>query len=305
MAHARDSGLPVLVSANAFFAAGADGRGRFRLPLAAAFAGVDAALDSSGYVAMARYNGYRWSPEEYLDLAAAAPWTWYATMDLATEAEISGSEFEVQLRLAGTVRNHLHFCRLADDRGMARPIPVIQGQTQRHYLWCADQLGLTSGSTSVPLIGVGSMCRRNIAGDDGIVAIVEMLDRVLPPGTTLHMFGVKAASLVPLAGHPRVASIDSCAWDFALRMDVRRGRSMDLRKAAIDAWYLEQQVRLNSPPRPRPFVDVEALRAQPMEDETFGYADLVMDGDLEYEDARRYASNDPEVVAAMWRRRMA
>lgn len=302
LAHAKASGYPVLVSANAFFAVGADGRGRFRLPPASAFAGIDAALDSSGYVAMARYNGYRWSANEYLDLAAAAPWTWYAAMDLASEAELASNELEVQLRLAGTVRNYLHLCRLADDRGMARPIPVVQGQSPRHYLWCADEMGLTSGSASVPLIGVGSMCRRNVAGDHGIVAIVEMLDRVLPPGTLVHLFGIKSASLMPLAGHPRVHSIDSCAWDFALRMDVRRGRSMDLRKAAIDAWYHDQQLRLHTLPGPRPFVDVDALRARPMEDETFGYADLVMDGQLDYEDARRYAWNDPEVLAAMWQR---
>lgn len=60
---ARQIGAPILVSANAFWR---DGRFVYREGL---FGDADIALDSAGFVAMARYWGYRWTLGEYVDLA--------------------------------------------------------------------------------------------------------------------------------------------------------------------------------------------------------------------------------------------
>ena len=38
------------------------------------------ALDSAGFVAASRYRGFPWSTHHYLDLAAAAPWLWWAEL---------------------------------------------------------------------------------------------------------------------------------------------------------------------------------------------------------------------------------
>jgi hypothetical protein len=76
---ARDRGYPVLFSANAFarsYPKGHEREGdfeRFRHPDAGQFAGLDAALDSAGFVPAARYGDYRWSVEEYVDLVASHP----------------------------------------------------------------------------------------------------------------------------------------------------------------------------------------------------------------------------------------
>lgn len=292
--YARKHNLPALVSANAFFRHNANGPGAFKLPSPGQFDGCNVALDSAGYVAMARYRSYPWTLEDYVDLAASAPWAWYASADYCVEPQVADSEFAVQMRLAGTVRNYLRLCSLADDRGIKRPMAVIQGWEAHHYVWCAEQMGLTTGSDVVPMIGVGSMCRRHLNGPSGIVAIVEVLDRILPTPVTFHLFGVKSDGLKALAGHPRLASIDSCAWDFGLRMSVPVGRTMDLRQTAMHAWYLRQRAALYSEPVRMRASSVDALLAEPFVDVTHGWADLVMSGDLEYDDAARRNQYDPE-----------
>lgn len=292
--YARKHKLPALVSANAFFRHKADGPGSFKLPSPGQFDGCNVALDSAGYVAMARYRSYPWTLEDYIELAAAAPWAWWASADYCVEPQVASSEFDVQMRLAGTVRNYLRLCVLAEERGITQPLPVIQGWKASHYAWCADQMGLTSGSNAVQLIGVGSMCRRHLNGTSGIAAIVEVLDRVLPPGCQLHLFGVKSDGLKALAGHPRLRSIDSCAWDFGLRMSVPVGRTMDLRQTAMHAWYLRQRAALHSQPSRLSATQVDALLAAPLVDVTHGWADLVMDGALEYDDAARRDQLDPD-----------
>lgn len=298
LAHCKARKLPCLVSANALYARDKDGRGRFRLPPPGKFEGVDCALDSGGFVAMSRYNGFPYTLEEYVELAQAAPWAWVAPFDLCVESSIAQNRAEVQLRLAGTVRNYYRLAAYARDLPLPYILPTLQGATARDYLWCVDQMGLAHDD-GAKLIGVGSMCRRETHGPDGILAIVETLDRALPPGTSLHLFGVKSDSLAPLAGHPRVGSIDSCAWDLALRMDLRRGRDMEIRKAAIDHWYAAQQVRLLGQGQRVACSDVEAIRQMPYQDLTFGYADLILEGAMEYEDARGMMLYDPDVQTAV------
>src|SRR3546814_1568939 len=78
------------------------------------------------------------------------------------------------------------------------------------YERCLDGLALDYGLT--PLIGVGSMCRREVSGPEGLIAVFDHLDRILPKGVMLHGFGVKGTALShPKGIEHRIASIDSQA----------------------------------------------------------------------------------------------
>jgi hypothetical protein len=207
---AKDAGYSVLFSTNAFM--NRDGNGEVvsvRRPDPEQFAGLDAALDSAGFVAMARYRGFPWTIEQYLDLVGSWPWAWYASWDQCVEPEIASSKIDVYFRLAETCRLLSEVRMRARDRGLPDPMPVVQGWEVDHYRWSLDHLPLASWPK---LLGVGSMCRRHVHGPNGILAIVEALDRVLPDGVGLHLFGVKGTALRFLSDHPRIASVDSMAY---------------------------------------------------------------------------------------------
>lgn len=216
LAAARRLGTPVLLSANAFSIwrpdrigvrdwVGFDHRSLRRL------AGLDAALDSAGFVAMARYGFYPWTVTAYMDLAAAAPWRWFSAMDLCVEPEIARDDAEILDRIAGTVRFYIRCLREAEERGIAdRLAPVVQGWRPDHYLRCLDRL---PGVGHAPVLGVGSVCRRQVGGTDGVLRVVDTLDRALGDAPArLHLYGVKSEAMHALRDHPRVASVDSQAY---------------------------------------------------------------------------------------------
>ena len=91
---ARTHDYAVLVSANRFW----DAKRRRFAPPGPALAGLDVALDSSGFVAMRRYGGYRWSLEDYVAWARQGPWTWWAQLDWCCEPEVAGDPIEVETR---------------------------------------------------------------------------------------------------------------------------------------------------------------------------------------------------------------
>ena len=101
---ARRRGYPVLFSANAFaktYPKGHEQEGffrGFRLPDASQLAGLDAALDSAGFVAAAKYRDYRWSVDEYLDLVESHPWAWWAAMDMCCEKARARPASSLELR---------------------------------------------------------------------------------------------------------------------------------------------------------------------------------------------------------------
>lgn len=231
---ANNLGAPILISANALRR-----NGRFRHPKADLFNGANAALDSAGFVAMMRYGGFPWQVEEYVALAGSYPWAWWAAMDYCCEPQIAGDREEVDRRLCATVAM-LRRCEMsARERNIIAPMPVLQGWQPDDYLRCADLIG------DLPdLVGVGSVCRRQVFGSDGLIAVINRLDRGLPAHVRVHLFGVKGAAIAKLRGHPRVASVDSMAWDFACRRD--RGDapySTETRSAFMRRWYLAQVKR--------------------------------------------------------------
>ena len=175
--------------------------------------GADVALDSAGFVAWAKYGDFRWTVDSYVELAASHDWTWWAQMDACVEDEVAGSPDIVRLRQAETVRLYGECRSRADQVGIDPPMVVLQGRTPADYIWHAREV--LDGSEL--LIGVGSMCRRNLRGEDGLAAVVAALDAYLPAWTTLHLFGVKAEGIAALGAHNRVAWVDSMAWDDGAR----------------------------------------------------------------------------------------
>tara|TARA_R110000868_G_scaffold402710_2_gene679248 strand:+ start:27984 stop:28970 length:987 start_codon:yes stop_codon:yes gene_type:complete len=130
-------------------------------------------LDSAGFVALSHYRGYPWATEQYLDLAANYPFRWFASMDYCVEPEIAPDREEVRDRISRTIRVNRDCWRGAHDRGIAhRFMPVVQGRVAGDYENCIKALG--DIIDAVPLIGIGSMCRRPVGGSDGVIAIFEL-----------------------------------------------------------------------------------------------------------------------------------
>lgn len=205
---------PVLISANALSrwtvnSGLRDGAGWDTRALAVLPTGTEIALDCGGFTAHMTYGGFPWTIENYLDLVEAFRFRWFASFDYPVEPEIAAERDAVEDRISRTIAANLQTYASARRRGIHRlMLPVLQGRSYEDYARCADALcGMIENA---PVIGLGSMCRREIRGPAGIVAIVEQLDRLLPRGTRLHLFGVKGSALIYLEHlEHRIASIDS------------------------------------------------------------------------------------------------
>ncbi len=198
-------------------------------------------LDSAGFSAMVTYGGYPWAVDDYVRLAAAYPFHWWASLDYCVEHQVAGDRDEVLDRISRTIRANIE-CRLrAEDHGiLTNFMPVIQGRLPSDYERCADALSGTIERAR--LVGVGSMCRRSIHGPEGVMAVVDHLDRVLPPRVRLHLFGVKGGAIPYLTAFAhRIASIDSQAYGVAARTEARRAGRPKSDAAVAD--HMERGVR--------------------------------------------------------------
>jgi len=260
LARARRLHMPTLISANALSRwskskGWPEWRGWRLAQLAHAEGLASLDLDSAGFVAMRRYGGYAWSVDDYFQLAAAFPFRRIASLDYCTEHEIAADREEVLDRISRTIRANRD-CRerAADLDLLHRFMPVLQGRAPTDYERCAEGLWWSMRPDTV--VGVGSMCRREVAGPNGLIAVVDHLDRVLPPGVRLHIFGAKGAALPWLNAFPdRVASIDSQAYGVAARRDAyhRRMPKTDALVAEhLQRWTKLQLARLREPIRRMP-----------------------------------------------------
>ena len=142
------------------------------------------------------------------------------------------------------------------------PVPVLQGWTVDDYRQSIELLydvwSRWEPLYECVLVGVGSVCRRDLHHPrHGILRILDTVDRELPKGVKLHLFGVKSAALRALRDHPRIASVDSMAYDFRARVTAREAgvsNTLDHRRAAMNEWMSKQASRLDDPQRPLPGV---------------------------------------------------
>ena len=290
---------PALVSASAFWSGE-----RFVLPGARTVTvsgrkiregsrldALDIALDSAGYTAMTnqKWGGkYPWTIQQYAELAMWLRPRWWSSMDFCVEPQIAGNQTIVDARVYETAANLLRTLGLIDhwreelvasassEKEAANlcpdPMPILQGWRPADY---RESIGLTdqalkhAGRPWPSIVGVGSVCRRDLKGPAGVYAVLGELDRWLPKHVRLHLFGVKGSGMAELSACPRVASVDSCAWDDGLRHDLQQQRralaraegidireasaripsSEEKRAAAMRAWLEGQQRRTEVPPK--------------------------------------------------------
>jgi len=133
------------------------------------------------------------------------------------------------------------------------PMPIAQGWLAEDYVRCVEGLELVAGDMCeggrLPeLMGVGSVCRRQLHGPAGLLAILRALDEVLPAYVRLHLFGVKGA-LIPRLGEvgDRVASVDSMAWDFAARKSTTGPVTVEVRAQSMRRWVQAQRAAAREP----------------------------------------------------------
>ncbi len=273
--HAFNEGYPAMVSANAFWL---PAKGKFIVPAASNLYELDFALDSAGFTAMnlwkhkGRQDGmagvFPWSYAQYVELASSVGAAWWSQPDLCCEPEIATSEDEIDFRiratatlLEGTMRvvyawqNELaKTCSANVVANLIQPpVPIIQGWSVDHYLRSLDLLQAVwrrwePWVASPALIGVGSVCRRNLADPDhGLRAILGALEMHRPVGARFHLFGVKGAGLPDLLALPWVASADSMAFDFAARVRAHRAghaNTMAHRTAEMSHWMRSAAQRI-------------------------------------------------------------
>lgn len=307
VAFARQFRLPVLFSANAFAVRDARRRFvRFRLEAARALRDLDAALDSAGFVAAVHYGTYDWEPEQYLDLVEAMKPTFYCAMDYCCEKEIAHSEAQRRLRVVETCRMYGVLARAAEARGLPPPVPVIQGWDASDYRRCIELMPIARWPD---LVGVGSVCRRHLTGADGLLAIFDAIDAVLPSHCRVHAFGVKSTALRLLWNHPRFASSDSMAWDAALRRAVPTGRTQELRTSFLLDWLSRQEAAVRDAPTavgPGTYCAVTgALSAERalMEAVAEVWAELVYTNEVDYLSARAHMESDLAIARGITARR--
>lgn len=243
IAKAKAMTAPVMLSANSYWN---DQRGRFS-PSWRKCAGLEIHLDSGGFVAMARYGRYRFSVEQYTQLAAEMRPVWWAQMDLCCEPEIAANRAEVFRRIDQTAAN-LRACRAEATRvGTSAPLIVLQGWNPSDYV--SGPAFDDSAFEWPEIVGVGSVCRRQMGGPDGLLAVIGKIDAKLPLHVRLHLFGVKSKGAEVLRNHPRIYSVDSMAHSRAAREHAKMEHvpcTNEMRAEFMVRWLAKQRVRISN-----------------------------------------------------------
>ncbi|MCB0939152.1 MAG: hypothetical protein KDB72_02810 [Mycobacterium sp.] len=205
--HLARAGVPLFVSHRRL-------AGRKCLPRAIA----EYAVDSGAYTELLLHGRWTVSPQQYCvairrydaeigRVAWAAPQDWPVESNVLAETGLSVEDHQ---RL--TVENFLELqqCWGDDDQPW---MPVIQGNTVDEYRRGWEMYGKAGiDLKNFPLVGVGSVCRRQATAE--IDAVVSALLR-LDPGLPLHTFGAKGQGIARY-GH-KICSADSLAWSAQAR----------------------------------------------------------------------------------------
>jgi hypothetical protein len=185
------------------------------------------ALDSGGFTELQKYGRWTVTPAQYVarvrryrDEVGALLWA--APQDWMCEPIVIGGGTAAGQRFAGTglsVAEHqrrtvVNFAQLRELAPDLPIIPAVQGDSPDSYRRCVDLYDTLIGVdlTTAPLVGVGSVCRRQATGEAGhILAALHACGL-----RRLHGFGFKTLGLAA-HGH-LLASADSLAWS----VDARR-----------------------------------------------------------------------------------
>jgi hypothetical protein len=174
------------------------------------------AADSGGFSELHLHGRWTITPAAYVDELRRyrdeiGRLAWAAPMDWMCEPEILAKTGKtVQQHQRNTVDNLLTLRALAPDLPV---IPVLQGWSVVDYWRCQelyDKAGVDLAAE--PLVGVGTVCRRQNTMQAGIILRTLAHDRL-----RLHGFGFKTLGLLDCADV--LASADSLAWSFAARRE--------------------------------------------------------------------------------------
>lgn len=211
---------------------------------------VDVALDSAGFVAMNRYGNYPWSLPAYCELAMSHPFAWWAQMDFCCEPEVANDRAILRERIHATAQalsacNHLHtaWSTQAPELHLRPAMPVLQGWSPDDYELSSELANAVLFGRWPDLVGIGSVCRRELGGANGIATIIARLDAVLPSHVRFHLFGVKGSAISELSKLPRVASVDSMAYEFRARVLAREAgatKTISFRAEVLEKWMDRQ-----------------------------------------------------------------
>ena len=184
------------------------------------------ALDSGGFSELALYGGWQTSPDEYLAAVAryereigglewAAPQDWMCEDVMLAKTGLTRGEHQ-RRTVASVLELRGRWSEFSD--ATCPIVPVLQPD----YLDCIE-LYRAAGIdlANEPLVGVGSVCRRENTEEIGAV-LAEIAAAV--PGIALHGFGVKSGGLRRYG--EVLVSADSQAWSSAARNDASRGRDV-------------------------------------------------------------------------------
>lgn len=174
------------------------------------------ALDSGGFSELTLNGKWTITPLDYVKavkvydneighLEWAAPQDWMCEPHILTLTGLTVSEHQYR-----TVRS---FLELRDLWGESSPfMPVLQGWTLDDYMRCIDLYQAANVDLeNEPLVGVGSVCRRQGTGEIGQIfrSIVQRTN------LKLHGFGVKTTGWLEYGRY--LTSADSMAWSFNAR----------------------------------------------------------------------------------------
>lgn len=198
--------------------------------------GHDIALDSSGFVAMKLYGGYRFTAMQYAELARVLNPAWWAQMDFCCEPEIATNREEVGKRIQRTIDGLAECRNAARQAGIPEPMPVLQGYEPGDYV---D--GPIFENPMPSLVGIGSVCRRKLLGPTGLMAVFDRINAAVPEQVTLHLFGVKGNALAVIANEfpKRKITSDSMAYQCGARWEARKtGKPKDaaMLKRHAETW---------------------------------------------------------------------
>jgi hypothetical protein len=179
----------------------------------------DWALDSGGFTELSTHGTWDNGPtaQEYVDrirryqrqigrLRWAAPQDWMCEPFIVAQTGLTVREHQWR-----TIDNLFDLRTLAPELPI---IPVLQGFEVDDYLRCIDLYRAVGVDlTAEPLVGVGSVCRRQHTDEIG-----RVFTAICEAGVTrLHGFGVKAQGLKRY-GH-LLTSADSLAWSMQARRE--------------------------------------------------------------------------------------
>lgn len=186
-------------------------RRRFSLPRAT----CDWALDSGGFSEISMHGRWTVPARDYVRrvqryTAEVGRLRWATTQDWMCEPKIRQlTGLTVVEHQRRTTDSYLELRALAPTLPWA---PVIQGFEPYEYAEHAQAYALAGVDlASCPAVGVGSVCRRQSTSAVG--SIIRSILSVAPPGTKLHMFGIKTLG-IRRAIEAGAVSSDSMAWSF-------------------------------------------------------------------------------------------